>query len=85
MWTQHGDRQIMELSALTKTDREYLEHLSDKIRIGEPVGFTEAILAIEYQHALKLQRLQNSKPVKLINWFNSKLKTARGCLGLRRK
>lgn len=35
---------------------EQFEIISDKIRKGEPVGFLEAIAAINYQAALKAER-----------------------------
>ena len=35
---------------------EKLEEISDKIRRGEPVGFLEAIAAINYQGHLKAER-----------------------------
>jgi hypothetical protein len=42
---------------------ERLEQLSDKVRMGEAVGFTEALEVIEYQQML--QRERESKK----NWF----------------
>jgi len=44
-----------------KDDR--LEMLSDKVRMGEPIGFNEAIDVIDYQMKLKQERINNS-------WFN---------------
>ena len=41
-----------------------LELISDKIRLGQPVGFAEAVEAIEYQEKLKLikkKRKMNQK------------------------
>lgn len=35
---------------------EYMEEISNKIRYGEPVGFLEAIAAINYQATLKAKR-----------------------------
>ena len=35
---------------------EYMEEISNKIRSGEPVGFLEAIAAINYQATLKAER-----------------------------
>ena len=35
---------------------EYMEEISNKIRYGEPVGFLEAIAAINYQTTLKAKR-----------------------------
>jgi len=40
-----------------------LEELSDKVRIGQPVGFAEALEVIEYQQML--QREKESKK----SWF----------------
>ena len=37
--------------------------LSDKVRMGEPIGFNEAIEVIDYQMKLKQERINNS-------WFN---------------
>lgn len=34
-------------------EREYLEHLSDQVRKGEPIGFNQALLVIEYQSQKK--------------------------------
>ncbi len=44
----------------SKTKDARLEAISDKIRCGEPVGFFEAIEAIEYQETLRKEREQNS-------------------------
>jgi len=46
-----------------------LEEISDKIRKGEPVGFLEAIAAINYQGHLKAER-----EVKLRKTFTGRLK-----------
>ena len=35
---------------------EYMEKISNKIRYGEPVGYLEAIAALNYQAALKAAR-----------------------------
>ena len=35
---------------------ERLEMLSDKIRMGQPVGFAEALEVIEYQQMLQKER-----------------------------
>lgn len=35
---------------------EYMEEISNKIRSGEPVGFLDAIAAINYQATLKAER-----------------------------
>ena len=44
-----------------KDDR--LEMLSDKVRMGEPIDFADAIDVIDYQMKLKQERINNS-------WFN---------------
>ena len=46
-----------------------LEEISDKIRKGEPVGFLEAIAAINYQGHLKAER-----EAKLRKTFTGRLK-----------
>jgi hypothetical protein len=38
----------------------YLEELSDKIRKGIPVSFFEAIDAINYQEAIRIEKKKNS-------------------------
>lgn len=35
---------------------EYMEKISNKIRCGEPVGYLQAIAAINYQETLKAKR-----------------------------
>ena len=35
---------------------ERLEQLSDKVRMGQPVGFAEALEVIEYQQMLRRER-----------------------------
>ena len=47
-----------------------LEELSDKVRSGIPIDFTEALEVIEYQEELR----KTKKPSlwdKFINWFKS--------------
>lgn len=39
------------------SDKE-LEDLSDKVRRGEPIGFSEAIAVIDYQERLKADKKQ---------------------------
>ena len=51
----------MNLSELTPEQVEELEHLSDEIRKGHPVGIMDGMVVIEYQNALKKQRLANKK------------------------
>ena len=49
-----------------------LEEISDKIRKGEPVGFLEAIAAINYQENLKAERkamLRKTFIGRLKLWF----------------
>lgn len=49
-----------------------LEALSDKIRRGEPVGFLDAIAAINYQEQLRAEReaLRNKTFLgRLLRWF----------------
>jgi len=48
---------------------ERLERLSDKVRMGIPVEFTEALEVIEYQENLKKNK---KKPFvrRVIDWFN---------------
>jgi hypothetical protein len=45
-----------------------LEELSDKVRNGEPIGFTEALEVISYQEHLRENRKKNK-------WYNRLLKT----------
>lgn len=47
-----------------------LEELSDKVRKGEPIGFGEALEVIEYQQALKANKV--SLKDKIINFFKRK-------------
>ena len=47
-----------------------LEELSDKVRNGEPIGFSEALEVIEYQQALKANKV--SLKDKIINFFKRK-------------
>ena len=46
-----------------------LEALSEKIRKGEPVGFLEAIAAINYQEQLRTEREYNSFRNKAMRGF----------------
>ncbi len=51
---------------------EYMETISDKIRCGEPVGFLEAIAAINYQERLRREReVRRDKTLfgRLRNWW----------------
>lgn len=50
---------------------ERLEVLSDKIRMGIPVGMAEAIEAIEYQKALQLERKNRTILSKLRAWLGA--------------
>jgi hypothetical protein len=47
-----------------------LDELSDKIRVGTPVSFTEAIEVIEYQSQLKKNKIGLKD--KFINFFKLK-------------
>jgi hypothetical protein len=52
----------------------HLEALSDKIRKGDPVGFLEAIAAINYQEHLRAEReALRSKTFlgRLLRWFRA--------------
>jgi hypothetical protein len=42
-----------------------LEEISDKIRMGEPVGLLEALAAINYQEALKRHKRERACKVLL--------------------
>jgi hypothetical protein len=46
-----------------------LEEISDRIRNGEPVSIFEAIGAINYQEAIKIEKQKNSFFRKLIKFF----------------
>lgn len=48
---------------------EMLEALSDKVRMGEPIGFLEAIAVIDYQNNLRLEREANSWRSRLRRWL----------------
>lgn len=50
---------------------EYLEAISDKIRKGEPVGFLEAVAAINYQFQLRAEREANRWHKRLWRWLRS--------------
>ena len=52
----------------------YLEEVSDKIRKGIPVSFFEAIDAINYQEAIRIEKKKNSFFRKLLRFltFNRK-------------
>jgi hypothetical protein len=52
---------------LMKDDR--LEILSDMVRKGQPIDFSEAIEVINYQENLKLERRKNSFVYKVKRWF----------------
>ena len=51
---------------LMKDDR--LEILSDMVRKGQPIDFSEAIEVINYQENLKLERKKNSFVYKVKRW-----------------
>ena len=48
---------------------ERLEMLSDKVRMGEPIDFIEALEVIEYQEQLKKYRKENSIIEKIKRFF----------------
>ena len=48
---------------------ERLERLSDKVRRGEPIGFSEAIEVIDYQKKLQQERKTNSWVYKVRRFF----------------
>ena len=45
-----------------------LEILSDMVRKGQPIDFSEAIEVINYQENLKLERKKNSFVYKVKRW-----------------
>lgn len=51
------------------TRNERLEMLSDQVRKGEPISFSEAIEVIEYQKQLKLEQKNNSFITKVKRFF----------------
>jgi hypothetical protein len=48
---------------------EKLEQLSDKVRMGIPIGFTEALEVIEYQKNIKKNK-KKSFVRRIVDWFN---------------
>ena len=55
----------------TMDAHQRLEEISEKIRMGEPVGIFEAIEAIEYQEALKEERKQKKFFARLRKWLST--------------
>jgi hypothetical protein len=53
------------------TERDLLEALSDKVRMGEPISFFDAIAVIEYQERLRQEREKNSLLGQLRSWWRS--------------
>ena len=51
---------------------EYMEEISNKIRSGEPVGFLEAIAAINYQATLKAEREAATLRGRVKRWLQRK-------------
>ena len=51
---------------------ERLEMLSDKVRMGVPIDFSEAIEVIDYQMKLKQERKTNSWIYKAQRFFGFK-------------
>ena len=45
-----------------------LEEISEQIRKGEPVGFLEAIAAINYQQTLQAERKKHTLFARFIRW-----------------
>ena len=48
---------------------ERLEQLSDKVRMGMPIDFTEALEVIEYQENIKKNK-KKSFVRRIVDWFN---------------
>lgn len=48
---------------------ERLEILSEKVRMGEPIDFNDAIEVIEYQELLKQERKANSFASRVQRFF----------------
>lgn len=48
---------------------ERLEQLSNKVRMGTPIGFMEALEVIEYQENIKKNK-KKSFVCRIIDWFN---------------
>ena len=46
-----------------------LEQLSEKVRMGIPIEFTEALEVIEYQENLKKNK-KKSFVRRIVDWFN---------------
>jgi hypothetical protein len=53
------------------TERDLLEALSDKVRMGEPIDFFDAIAVIKYQERLRQERKENSLLGQLRSWWRS--------------
>jgi hypothetical protein len=53
------------------THCDLLEALSDKVRMGEPIDFFDAIAVIEYQERLRQERKENSLLGQLRSWWRS--------------
>ena len=51
------------------SEEEKLEQLSDKVRMGIPIGFTEALEVIEYQENIKKNK-KKSFVRRIVDWFN---------------
>ena len=50
---------------------ERLEEISNRIRMGTPVGVIEALEAIEYQALLRKEREEKSVIKKIKRWFRA--------------
>ena len=57
---------------------ERLEYLSDEVRKGHSVDFSEALEVIEYQEALKVKR-NRSIWKKLSDWYHNVTETGETC------
>lgn len=51
---------------------ERLERLSDKVRMGEPIDFNDAIEVIDYQMKLKQERNHHSWVNRMRRFFGMK-------------
>jgi hypothetical protein len=55
-----------------------LESLSDRVRKGEPIGFSDSIAVIKYQTRLRQEREAKSLRGRLRLWWRSVIAKARG-------
>ena len=59
----------MDFKNISEEEELALEELSDKVRVGEVIGFSESLIVIEYQTYLKKQRKHSSFLAKLKRFF----------------